>query len=755
MDEPLQIHRGQEGRRVAFLAPWRWLVLVWMACLLAPPGLKGQTAPADDPSPEPSQAASASPADEKSSAAEIADDKDNKDNKDTPHAKLEVSGYGFFGNRRLKNTLRLLEGEKRRPFYDANFVEDAVLILWSTLNDEGYLKPAITADLTLQDGGQKTFVWTNAVQEALPRPLVVTELKFDIEEGVFYYFENLELNGLTLISPKDAETYFIETGTLIPLKKDRMYTPNRLNQGLSSLTKVLADLGYQNAQAHVTELERDDQSGAVDVTIQVEEGRQFVVRSIRQETFHPTNSEPVEVLMIQTNHPYSETWVQDYSQAIKTTNYHLGYPDCTVTVTNVHREVETNVVNLDLLARVRTGPKIKLRDVKFVGQEKTRLSLLENRVKLDERELLDRVKAEEGRYRLAKLGIFESVELSYKDVDEHTRDVIYRVDEGKTINFSLLFGYGSYELLRGGFELEQNNIFGRAHHARLKAIQSFKSSSIDYTYTMPELVGHDIDVFFTAAGLRRKEISFTREELGGQAGVRHFFQAIGSDVSLRYNYQYLQASETDIIRQEGVPNAKVASIITDFQHDRRDNPLYPHKGYKIYTHFEVASEYLGGDVNYQRLEINGSYHHPLDRGRWIHLGLSHGVVLTVSGPETDLPFNKRFFPGGENSVRGYQYGEAAPRNEEGKVIGAESYVGANIEFEQALTHSFSLVFFLDAVGVAQSIKQYPFDEWLYSAGGGINWKTPIGPVRLEYGYNLNRRKYDPVGTLHFSLGFPF
>ena len=62
---------------------------------------------------------------------------------------------------------------------------------------------------------------------------------------------------------------------------------------------------------------------------------------------------------------------------------------------------------------------------------------------------------------------------------------------------------------------------------------------------------------------------------------------------------------------------------------------------------------------------------------------------------------------------------------------------------------------MDAVGIARSRSDYPWDEGLYSAGGGIRWRTIIGPARLEYGYNLNRRPHDPAGTLHLSIGFPF
>ena len=114
----------------------------------------------------------------------------------------------------------------------------------------------------------------------------------------------------------------------------------------------------------------------------------------------------------------------------------------------------------------------------------------------------------------------------------------------------------------------------------------------------------------------------------------------------------------------------------------------------------------------------------------MHFGLTHGFVTTERGPDKDLPFNKRFFPGGDSSIRGYQYGEASPKNDEGKIVGAESFGLANVEFEQALTRSISIVFFVDSLGYAQSIRDYPFNHGLFSAGGGFSFKTLIGPARL-------------------------
>ncbi|MEY2466869.1 MAG: outer membrane protein insertion porin family, partial [Verrucomicrobiota bacterium] len=562
--------------------------------------------------------------------------------------------------------------------------------------------------------------------------------------------------GLDTVPEKKARAYFIETGGLFSLKQNRVYSPDKFDRSLRNLRDELHRTGFQEATVSAAHLERDDRTGVVKTSIQVNQGPRFFVHSVRLEVSFENTNAPVSVSTNWPGDPYSQWWEQDYALSIKTNFYRLGYPDTSVEVQTLARDPQTNEVRLDLRAIVQTGPFVRVGNIGFTGNKHTKTNVLERRIPLHEGELLNRIKAERGRYRLSRLGVFDSVELSYENVDEHTRNLLYHLEEAKRIEVSLLFGYGSYELLRGGVQLDQYDVFGLAHRQQLKLTQSFKSSSADYLYTLPEFFGEDVDLFINASGLRRQEISFLRLEYGGGAGLRKFFRNVNTDMSVRYNYQILEADggPTNLFRRSA-QNSGVGAIITDLNHDRRDNPLYPHHGYRVYGNVELASEYLASDVNYQRLDLSLSYHAPVSDSQWIHFGLSHGLVATLGSRNADLPFNRRFFPGGENSVRGYQQGEAAPRDAEGKIVGAETYLQGNVEFEQGLTPKFSLVVFVDGVGFARELKNYPFDQALFSAGGGIQWKTIIGPVRLEYGYNLNPRPRDPVGTLHFSLGFPF
>ncbi|HLH56242.1 MAG TPA: BamA/TamA family outer membrane protein [Verrucomicrobiae bacterium] len=675
----------------------------------------------------------------------------------TAPAQLQISGYGFLGNRQLKRILTTLElGGHKPEFFSAAFVEDATLILVSRVKRDGYLRPSLSVVLRTSDGREIQTDAARLLENPLSRELRFVSVRFHISKGVLFYFQSLQFQGLHTVQPKTARSYFFETDGLFSTKKARAFTPERLRQGISSLTDVLDRNGYQDAKVEAVDTNRNDRTGAVNVTVNVAEGRKYFIHSIREEVATPSGTNQVRISV--PNRPYSRIWLQDFELGIKTNEYHRGYPDTTVQIQNVPASSSTNDTQKDLVALVNTGPQVRIGVVEFQGAPKTSRRLLKRSVRIQHGELLDPTRIEQGRYRLARLGIFDTTDLNYRSEGEHVRDVLFNLQEGKKINLSLLFGWGSYELLRGGVDVEANNLWGLAHHAEFKAIQSFKASSGDFTYTVPQFIGPDIDLFVNGTGLRREEISFTRLEYGGAIGLHRYFQASSTDVTTRYSYQILNASDFSAVQEvasEGLTNPAVGAVTMEIKHDRRDNPLYPRKGYKVFLTLETATDAIGGDANYERIELSPSWHHPLGNGLTISLGVSQGIVDSFGSPANNLPFNKRFFPGGENSIRGFQEGQASPRNEFGQLVGAETYTLGTVELEQALTPKWALVVFSDNLAFARRLDHYPCDTALFSVGGGLRWRTLIGPIRLEYGHNLNPRAGDPSGTLQFSLGFPF
>src|SRR5687767_9622661 len=186
---------------------------------------------------------------------------------ETNRASFKISGYGPIGNRELLRVVRMLQPGERAPVtYDPSFVEDAAVIIMGTVSHDGFLKPKLTAEITLEDGSRQTFEWTEPTRDPLPRPMAVKNVRFRIREGVLYHYRNIRFEGLTVLPEKEALTYFVETGLLVPLKRSRIYTPGSLKRSRSNLQDVLERRGYRDARVEVLDLNENHQTGDVDLT---------------------------------------------------------------------------------------------------------------------------------------------------------------------------------------------------------------------------------------------------------------------------------------------------------------------------------------------------------------------------------------------------------------------------------------------------------------------------------------------------------
>ena len=671
-------------------------------------------------------------------------------------AELHVRGVGPLGNRKLEQRLKLLLGEKADGPLDASNVEDASLVVVSKLTQDGYLEPIIHADITLTDGRKVSYPLDAHLTNPLPRPLAASAVTLQVERGKRFVITEVRFTGLFALKPKHARSFFIGDEPLIHLAAERVYSPSRLQRSVANLIETLHQQGYADATVVAETPEIDHVTGHVSVHVVVQEGRRWVVRSLRF-AISDNSAPPDKLTAKRLGIPWNSLWRQDMTTAIRRWYYARGHPDVEVSLSSEAALEAEGTKGVAVVATIAPGPVVHVGEVRITGNRHSHEPTVRRLVRSTTGDLLNPIRFDNAQARISRLGAFRSVELHYDPPKAQIRDVIFDLTEGRRQEVSVFAGYGSYEQLRGGVEWQHYNVFGRSHASSLKLIESMKSSEGDYTYTVPELFGSTLDGSARLFGLHRQEPSFLHEEYGATASILWPLRQFGVSLTTGYTFKHVRDTNNELATQPTDPTqVDVASVDIGVVRERRDNPLRPRKGYKLFFQAELANRALGGQVVYQQFLLAGSYHTRWGDGRWIHLGLSHGLVTTYGAPDNaPLPVDILFFPGGEGSIRGYQRGEAAPRAANGRFIGAKSYVQANIELEQALTPRWSVVAFGDALGIAARLADYPFSEELYSIGLGVRYQTIIGPVRVEYGHNLNPRHGDPNGTVLVSIGFPF
>jgi outer membrane protein insertion porin family len=670
-------------------------------------------------------------------------------------AKIRVRGLGWIQNREMRLGIERLWGERPPAVLNTNQIEDAALFLAANLAPQGFLKPAVGVEARLEDGTVEKFAIDLQMETTPPRWLRANQVTFQVERGLRYFIDDVRIDGLRTVPKETALGFFYSDVALITGKAARAYSPAKVQRGAGAIESTLEQQGFYEAEVTTAEPDLGNKTGAVQVALEVKEGPRWIVADVH---VHVEGQELTELQLLKkrVGAAWSTYLSQDIGHEVRNAYFKQGYPDVRVQVEPRPREEKDGVRQVDVAVRIASGGHVAIGNVQFRGYERTRPQVMARRVRLATGDSLNPAAVERARYRLGRLGIFKTVEIDYDPDAGPVRDVIFDLKEEKRLEMHLMAGYGSYERLRGGIEVSQRNLWGRAHRSRLELVQSMKSSRGEYTYSVPEIFGEAVDGSAKLFGLQREERAFLRQEYGGTFTLTRPLPWLKAEGSLGYTFQALQNRDNELsTREEDERAVPVASIDIGLTRDARDNPLRPRRGYRWYLQSELAATYLGGELNYQRVEFGGSYHTAWGRGRWIHVGLSHGVVPTLGSSDRMLPVNKRFYPGGESSIRGFGEGEASPRGPDQRYIGAKSFTLLNFEVEQAVVKSWSLVLFTDVLGSTATLRSYPVDETLISVGLGIRYQTLIGPLRVEYGHNVKKRDFDPSGTLHLSVGFPF
>lgn len=671
-------------------------------------------------------------------------------------APVKVGGFGLFGNAELRSSLRLLEIEEGE--LDAKKIDDGAFLLLTRLTQNGFLDAKVHADYQTANGTEGSATWTTPFEPQIPEGVVAEKLRYTIEEGILYYYRDVSIDGLSSIDIDEAKSYIIPDNSLYSRKKDRSYSPNILSNHQKQLTAALVALGRTDAKVTAESVDIDKDSGAVDVSLQIDEGPLYKIT--KAEVHYLKEENVLESKEIASGANYTRTWVEDQTRTIRNEAYSRGYPDTKVSSRIVKATPEEGTVSVHIRFEVRRGPKVILSDVQHKGATDTHQNLLNRKTDLTTGAPLDITEAEAARRRLSRLGIFERIDLSYQEDGPGKRKAVFDYTNGERTQVQLLLGYGSYEQFRAGILAQRENLFGRAHTLSFEAVRSVKSTSGFLDYTVPELLGETIDGTFEINFLDRQELFFDREERGVSIGLFKRLPKLHADIGLDYAFDRKEASNEQFIevREENRDDfeaANIGSLSLRASRNKIDDILYPKSGYEINGVIRYADDILGGQSNFLKPELSFAYHKKLGN-RWLfHLGAKGAFITYPEGGRAEIPFNEFYLVGGENSVRGFRRGEAVPLAENGLPTRVEAFGLVNLELEYPILNQLNVVVFADAARVWESFETTDTYEDLASVGLGFRYNTIVGPVRLEYGHNIDPRPEDPRGTVHLSIGFPF
>lgn len=605
---------------------------------------------------------------------------------------------------------------------------------------------------------QKGYYNVEIKEKAEDLPGNEVALIYDIEEGQKFQIKKIEFAGNTAFSDRELKKAMetSEKGLFSWITQSGRLDEKKLEADLQKLTAFYHNQGYLRAKAGESKITHGDE-GDLTITIQIVEGKRYTVNEVAVEG-EPIESEEelLKKLDINKEKYFSREVVRKDVLTLRGIYADQGYAHAEVGP--IIKEDDKNQ-RVDITYRISPQEKVRFERINIYGNSVTRDKVIRRELDVIEGEYFTGVGLRRSTDRLNRLGFFEDLEIQTKkgtEEDLMVLDII--VKEQPTGSFSVGAGYSGYEGAVGLFEVSQSNLFGRGQRLGASVKVSTKTTQFDVRFTEPWLFDRRIATGLDLYKWETELDDYTRDSFGG---ALRFKVPIGIDEYTWASAKYLYDDSTikDVESTAAYPIREMvgthvtSSITLGVERDSKDKLWNPSRGSENKLTFEYAGGILGGDVYFNRYEFSSTWYFPLPwettfmaQGRWGYVKQRSGGIL---------PDYQKYRIGGINTVRGYDWYDITLTDPPtGEPIGGEKMMIYNVEYRFPLLKEQGLVgvVFFDAGNVFGKDDNFTFNDIPMSTGAGVRWYSPLGPIRIEYGYILNRRTDDPTGNLEFSIG---
>jgi outer membrane protein insertion porin family len=361
-----------------------------------------------------------------------------------------------------------------------------------------------------------------------------------------------------------------------------------------------------------------------------------------------------------------------------------------------------------------------------------------------------------ARQRLINLGYFDMVNVTTAPGSDKTKIIVnVEVTEKPTGIFSIGGGYSSADSFVGTIDLSQNNFLGKGYQASLRIRAGAVTQQGVISFTNPWLFDRPLSAGFDIFSSSRVFQEYTYQSVGGGLRLSHPFEEywrwhLGYRISQdRISNIADGVVSPELIDQKGT---RVTSLISaSITRDSRDNFQMPSRGGQTVLSLEFAG--LGGDTRFVKGIVSTTYFKTIWFGHIISGRAEVGHILGWGGAQ--VPIFERFYLGGPNSLRGWKFRQVSPIDETGFPIGGTTELLGNVEYMVPLPFGLRIAGFFDAGNVYTSSARIDLTEVRSDVGGGVRWLSPFGPLRLDYGIKLDRKKGEDLGAFQFSVGSAF
>ncbi len=597
------------------------------------------------------------------------------------------------------------------------------------------------------------------IKEASPNE---ASLIFKIDEGPKSYLTDIVFEGRNKISAKELKKILSikEKSWFWFLDESGIFTKEKLEENRMRIMAYYLDNGFINIQVGVPEV--DIKGNKVKVTFPIREGDRYQVRKVDVEGDLIAPKE--ELISHLKTKPH--TWfkrslaAEDIKELTRLYN-NKGYAYADV---EPRQKINDQYKFLDITYKINQGDKVTIEKVDIVGNDRTRDKVIRRAVAVSEGDLYNADALDNTKTNLEAMDYFEAVKIKTSPSSKPDKmNVTIEVMEKKTGSLSAGLGYSSQDGAMGNINLKERNLFGLGIVANARSNISGRRNDFEGSLTYPWMFDYPLTGSIRAHRAQQKETYYLRETDGFSVhlgypiyGLWSMSTGFSRDSNKLSGFQKVFAqSVIDYYSQYGTSAQKYMNISENavslnFSRDTRNNSVIPTGGSKV--SFGGRFSGLGGDVAYNSYYSEAMYYYPLFWKAVVKLR-ANGSMLQESGRDP-IPFDRRIVLGGIQSIRGYKVGDIGPKDKYGNIIGGDRALFGNIECLFPLLEQLKLngVVFFDA-GNTWNVSRSPFlTDVKAGAGIGVRWISPMGPIRIEYGWKINPEKGEEPGAVAFAMG---
>jgi outer membrane protein insertion porin family len=649
-----------------------------------------------------------------------------------------VRDVQFTGQRRFSaSDLQEKIDLKLGSVYNPVEVQRAREVLQDFYESEGYFEVQITPEVERFADGDVRVVFS--INEG--RRITIDRIAIDGNRG-------LSDREIKRVLATQERQYFILRGKL---------QRQRIDEDIERILALYNDHGYIQARVESHEVRLDRERARVTLVFHVVEGPQYRVGQVTLSgvTLFP-ETEVRRLIKLKPGDVFSRSRLRESVREITDLYSTIGRASADVAP---RTETVPGEPRVNIAVEIAEGPEVYVERINITGNVRSQDKILRREIPLQEGDLFTLQKLQRARQRLVNLGYFETVNVSTAPGSDKTK-IIVNVDvvERPTGLFSIGGGFSSVDSFLGTIDLAQRNFLGRGWEVALRLRLGSVTSQGILSFTEPWLFDRPLSAGFDLFDLRRDFIEYNYESLGTNLRLSHPFAEFWRwHLGYRLTQDRISSVESVspvLLAEEGT---RVTSLISGaLVRDSRDSIVAPTRGGVVSLTADFAG--LGGDSRYVKTVGSVTYFKPVWLEHVLSARLEAGHGFGWGG--RDFPLFERFYLGGPNSIRGVKFRTISPVDESGTRIGGTTELLGNVEYIVPIP-------FLSVVGLVRVATFFDignvygfgtrFDptDTREAAGAGVRWHSPFGPIRVDYGINLDRRRGEDFGALHFSVGSPF